>query len=402
MASEKHYKCPYCEKRFTRIQMIGHLERNHMDELPEEFTPLRMTFHIVNKRDIKYRRGCRICNLGTDWDEKKGRYDFLCGKKSCHDEWVRRMDKNMGDKKGKYRPTATPEGLEKMLASRSISHKYKWSDGTEKVYTGSYEGSTLTCFDKVLHCKSEEVQCPGPVLKYTLDGKEHYYITDIYFIPYNLIIEVKDGGSNPNTNPSLAETRRKKLAKEEYIIKHTNYNYLRLTDNDLSQLLAVFGDLKLHLVDNDPSRVIHVNENMTGMDMAPMVGTNDVVIVQYKPQNTVFADDNIEYAISDSPKFDTMFARNSIGELKKTDKKLLLHCNYTPFVVKNVKDKVSIALADNLGKFVSESFIYETVFDHIVYTPDQILYEKSATAIDDFYQKQQRISESIEKMIKGE
>ena len=45
------------------------------------------------------------------------------------------------------------------------------------------------------------------------------------------------------------------------IIKHTNYNYLRLTDNDLKQLIKVFLDLKFQMIENTGDRVIHVNES---------------------------------------------------------------------------------------------------------------------------------------------
>lgn len=395
----KRYKCPYCEKRVTREQMVGHIERNHYDLLPEEFSPLRMTFHVVNKRDIKYRRPCRICHKGTHWDEKKARYDFLCGSKSCHDSWVQNMDATMGDKKGAFRPTSSPEGLEKMLSARKISNKYKWSDNTIKTYVGSYEGNALKFMDKVMNCKSEDVQCPGPILEYYMDGKKHYYMTDIYFIPYKLIIEVKDGGSNPNTNPSLSETRRKSAAKEEHIIKNTDYNYLKLTDNDLSQLLSVFADLKMHLIDNDISRVIHVNENMTSMDIAPMVGANDVVVVQYKSNNALGGEIS-DFALSDSIKFDTVFLRNSIGELKKTTKTIFENCDYTPYLVKDIKDKISPIIKENLDKFVSNNFIYETVFGCELYSEDQILFENNATEIMDFYKEQLNIQDSIENIIK--
>ena len=400
MNNTKRYKCPYCDKRPTREQMIGHIERLHYDLLPEGFSPLRMTFHIVNKRDIKYRRPCRICHKGTHWDEKKGRYDFLCGSKSCHDSWVQNMDITMGDKKGAFRPTSTPEGLEKMLSARKISNKYKWSDGTIKTYVGSYEGNTLKFMDKIMNCKSEDVQCPGPILEYYMDDKKHYYMTDIYFIPYRLIIEVKDGGSNPNTNPSLSETRRKSVAKEEHVIKNTDYNYLKLTDNDLSQLLAVFADLKMHLIDKDISRVIHVNENMTPMDMAPIVGTNDIVVVQYKANNT-FAGDS-DFAISDSIKFDTVFLRNSVGELKKTTKTIFENCDYTPYLVKDIKDKISPIIKENLNKFVPNNFIYETVFGHELYSEDQIIFENNAIEIIDFYKEQSNIHESVERIIKDD
>ncbi len=138
MSSSRKYTCPYCKKLRTRDQLPGHLERNHLDVLPEGFTPLRMTFHIVNKKPLTYTRPCRICGGPTQWDEHKGRYNFLCGKKSCHDAWVKKMQETMGDKMGSNRPTSTKEGLAKMLAARKISGTYKFQDGGEHSYVGDY------------------------------------------------------------------------------------------------------------------------------------------------------------------------------------------------------------------------------------------------------------------------
>ena len=260
MASNKKYKCLWCEKKDFRDKLPAHISRSHKEMIPEGMTPLQVTFHIVNKHPLNWKKPCRVCGEPCDWDEKKGRYNLLCDKKECHEAWAKKMDKDMGNKKGTNRPTQSEEGLKKMLASRKISGKYKWSDGKEFTYCGSYERATLEFMDKVMEIKSEDIMCPGPVLEYMLDGVKHLYITDIYYIPYNLIIEVKDGGNNPNTNPEMYENRRKKLAKEKYVIEETNYNYIRLTNKDFSQLMAVFADLKMNLVDNISDRVIHVNE----------------------------------------------------------------------------------------------------------------------------------------------
>lgn len=275
MASSKKYKCLWCEKRDYRDKLVQHVGSVHKEMIPEGFTPLQVVFHIVNKHPLSWKKPCRVCGNPCDWDEKKGRYNLLCNKKECHDAWAKKMDKDMGDKKGSNRQTATEEGLKKMLAGRKLSGKYKWSDGTEFTYVGSFEKATLEFMDKVMEVKSEDIMCPGPVLEYMLDGVKHLYITDIYYIPYNLIIEVKDGGNNPNTNPELYESRKKKLAKEKYVIEETNYNYIRLTNKDFSQLLAVFADLKMNLVDNAGNRVIHINESL-------LINKPDIYYNKYK------------------------------------------------------------------------------------------------------------------------
>lgn len=261
MATNKYFKCPYCDKKFTREDLCRHLEKKHLDELPEGFTPLRVTFHVVNRKEMSYRRPCRVCKQPTEWDEVKGRYNFLCGSRQCYETHVEKMRSDMGDKIGINRQTATAEGLEKMLAGRRISGKYRFRDGHEVNYTGSYELKALEFFDKIMYIKPEDLMVPGPALKYELDGVDHIYIPDMYYIPYNLIIEVKTGGDRPNTNPQWKETRRKQIAKEKFIVEKTDYNYIRLTNNEFNQILSVFADLKMSSMEDDPYRVVHINES---------------------------------------------------------------------------------------------------------------------------------------------
>ena len=397
--SKKSYLCPYCNKRFHRDAMIGHIDRMHEEQLPKGFTPLQMTFHIANNRPVDYRRKCRVCGKPTEWDENKGRYNFLCSNPRCKDLWVKNMKNNMGDKFGAYRPTATPEGLKKMLASRKISGKYKWSDGVIFDYTGSYELATLKFFDKVLNVKSEDIECPGPVINYNFKGKNHLYITDLYYRPYNLVIEVKDGGDNPRGGANIALTREKQMAKEQHIIKNTDFNYLRLTDKDFSQVLSVFADLKLHLVENDKSRTIHVNENSAIAGITPMVGfkSGDAVIVNYLKHNT-FVDEK-DYAICDSPKFDTVFARNENGVLEQFDATFFENCDYTPYIIRNGKYICEDALSENLNKKIPEKFLYEVMFGHPCLTDDQIMFESSAEEYKDFYQEISDIEHQIDSYI---
>lgn len=401
MPTNKRFTCPYCGKKYTRDNLVTHFEKVHDKDLPDGFTPLRMAFHVVNRKGIEYRRPCRICKLPTDWDENKGRYNFLCNKKSCHDAWVEQMKNTMGDKMGSNRPTATPEGLDKMLKSRKISGEYKFRDGGIKTYTGSYERKALEFMDKVLERKSEDIETPGPILEYTMDGSLHYYIPDIYYIPYNLIIEVKDGGNNPN-GKTMIETRKRQMAKEKYIIEKTDYNYLRLTNNDFSQLLDVFADLKMHLVEDDSDRVIHVNEDATTIGAIPMNGVSDdgVTIVNYM-KNNVFSEP--DYAISKDFRLHNLIIRDhNSGKLVKADESFLFNTKYSVYSVKCDKDKLYESLLENMDKEVSDDFIYESVFGHKEFTFDQITFEESATPIKDIYQLMEENTKRIEKEIKGE
>lgn len=396
MSYDRKYLCPYCQKKIPKSKLITHLGRVHNNNLPKDFTPLQTAYHIINNRPYEYHGKCRICSKPTFWDENKGRYNFLCGDSNCDKEWVNKMKSTMGDKYGAYRPTSTPEGLKKMLAARRISGTYKFQDGHEFTYTGSYELETLKFLDLVMNVKSEDLQVPGPVVNYDFQGKTHMYITDMYYIPYNLIIEVKDGGSSPNKNPAMAENRAKQMAKENWIIKKTEYNYLRLTDKDLSQLFNIFAELKFALVENDPTRIIRVHEavienttlfkeNMyAAMQGFMPMNPKDVVIINYMKKNSYTGEED-DYAIAMDQKFDTIFARDESGIFKKVNRDFLEGCIYTPYIVSECRDQVEEYIRNNINTIQMKSSLYEAVFGHKLYSDDQILFEQKAKKYKDYY-----------------
>jgi len=255
------YKCPYCDKRFNKEDLVSHVGDKHDDMIPEGYSAFRLVFDYVNKKPSGYNGKCIICGKETGWDENKGKYNRICSNPVCKKKYIQSFEERMMKSKGVTRISSTAEGQAKMLANRKISGEYKFQDGGIRTYTGTYEKKALEFMDKVMNIKSIDVTTPGPILEYDFEGKTHIYISDIYYAPYNLIIEVKDGGNNPNMR-SMPEYRAKQIAKEKYIIKYTDYNYLRLTNNDFSQLLAVFMELKMEMSNDTPERVIRINEGV--------------------------------------------------------------------------------------------------------------------------------------------
>ena len=86
----------------------------------------------------------------------------------------------------------------------------------------------------------------------------------MYLIPFNLLIEVKDGGDNKNTRP-MQSYREKQLAKEDAIIKLGTFNYLRLTNNNFEQLLITLAELKEQMIDDTEENskpIININEEV--------------------------------------------------------------------------------------------------------------------------------------------
>lgn len=258
--SSKKYKCPYCELRAERSKLIDHIEKSHEDMIPEGYTATRVVYNMVNKTE---NGKCRVCGRPTAWNESSGRYNVLCGDPKCKQKMRDDYKKNMLRVRGTYNILNDPEQQTKMLANRSISGKYKFSDGGEVTYTGSYERKCLEFMDTVMQIPSTDIMAPGPTLYYKHNGEDHFYITDFYYPNYNLIIEVKDGGDNLNQkdSPSMRASREKTIEKEHLITDRGEYNYVRLTNNNFAQLIEVFMNIKQKLIEGIDAPTVNINES---------------------------------------------------------------------------------------------------------------------------------------------
>ena len=292
------YKCPYCDFKGIRSDLVEHVDKQHADLLPEGYTADRAVYDFVNGKNYNT---CMICGTKVyEWNEKCGRYKNLCSNPKCREE-VRRiaLERHI---KVHNKPTLLDDPIhqEKMLAARKISGMYKFTDGGSCSYTGTYERKALEFMDKVMEIPSTDIQSPGPILEYKFDGKIHHWIVDFLYIPGNLLIEVKDGGSNPN-NRTMTTYREKQVAKEKMITDLGTFNYVRLTNNQFEQLLAILAEMKNEaLVSDNPKASIHINEEVGGLPCANR--TPEAYIIPFG-MNNVFdgfaygdsADDKIVY-----------------------------------------------------------------------------------------------------------
>lgn len=246
---KKKYKCPYCELRIERDKLAGHIVKKHEDMIPEGYTASRVAFNAINKKEKGY---CTVCRKEAPWNEDKRRYERICDDPKCKSAYIKMTEERLQKSRGvtKQEMLSDPEFQDKMLKHRSISGTYKFSSGGSIDYVGTYEKKFLEFMDEFLNVKASDIQAPGPTIEYYFEGKKHFWITDFYYIPYNLVLDIKDGGDNPN-NRQMPEYRAKQAAKEKAIKDGKQYNYIRLTNNQFTQLIDIMMDLKDSLIEMD-------------------------------------------------------------------------------------------------------------------------------------------------------
>lgn len=379
MASARKYKCIFCNKALERTKLASHIDKHHDDMLCDEkgYTANRIVFDICNKKEpIGAGYGvCRICKKPTDWDEKSVRYKAYCSEK-CKEQARKNYEKNMLRVYGKTTLLDDMEWQEtKMLANRGISGKYRWSDGTYKTYVGSYERKFLEFCDNVLNINSEDLLTPGPTIYYEYEGKEHTWITDAIYLPYNLVFDIKDGGNNKN-NREMPEYRAKQLMKEKFITDQGEYNYIRLTNNEFVQLLTIFAELReAYSNEDEPKTISRVHEH-TGPagigGMAPGVATDQspsVFITNFMNKDTFESG----FALSNDITSEFMIIRDKkTGKLKRKKSNEILY-NTESKTYKYIGDNVSNILKEVYRNYTNESYVDSQFIPCLVTEFDNLL-----------------------------
>lgn len=410
MATERRIACPLCRRKDFKDKLIRHIEKDHEDIIGE-ISAEQFLYDKTHPGSGK----CIVCGNKTDWNEKTGKYHRVCSNPRCKEELRAKFKKNMIRVHGKVSLLDDAAHQAKMLAHRSISGTYVYSDGTKFTYTGSYEYKAIEFMDKVLNCNSKDIIMPGPVIDYTDQyGNSRQWITDIYYVPYNLIIEVKDGGDNPN-NRQMDEYRAKQVSKETELIRLGEYNYLRLTDNKFVQLMEVLALLKDQEINepNTTNKVIRINESAVYDDrfftiddtdelkndidipieydiirrlsdlkeyaarehmgvgaVGGIVGTIDGnMLVQYTPHRHSFSGEKDGFGVVDDKKSTKLRVKSDNEETEIVDKEPFLQDKFYKSY-RHKRDRVTWENAINL---------YEEITGKVMLSKDQLEYDDDFT-----------------------
>lgn len=344
----RKYGCPYCDKKMTRDKLIDHVADEHEMMIPEDYSAARAIYDHINKKNYGT---CMVCKAKVyEWDPNICRYKNLCNNPSCRKHVQEKAKGNHLD---------DPEKQKKMLANRSLSGEYRFKDGTLHTYVGSYEKKALEFMDQALNIEGKDILTPGPVIEYEYEGEKHSWILDMLYIPAMLAMDVKDGGSNPNTRP-MESYRAKQEAKEAAIAKQGEYNYLRLTDNNFGQLLSALADIKFGIIESDPAKGIYIHESTPGGAMVGMNTASNYYVIPYniRGMNT---DDRYGFAFGNT-ELDSIFHFDRKGNIIYEKASTFLEDNDYDYIffknrsLKGIKERSEEAVLEALLGFPYTSF----------------------------------------------
>ena len=311
-------RCPVCGKSKQNKQaVIDHVELEHANEIPENMSTAQYIYSLVHGRDYGL---CRVCGKPTQWNEKTGKPKQLCGSKSCAQKRRLIAQRNMIKVYGTDNLLKDPLHQEKMLANRKISGKYIWSDNKHTfTYTGSYEKFALEWLDKVYDYDPDDIEMPGPIIYYDLDGVQHPWITDMYLPSMNLVIEFKDGSYDKNTHDGFKGNRAREAAKDAHMKSQTQYNYTKITNKNMMSLVKIISMIRLNNIfddtDNKKSKepVIVINESVTDNDdhITPInYMTNDEIATLCE----AISNNNIDEAVMSVANISPIVTNNKLDE----------------------------------------------------------------------------------------
>ena len=213
------------------------MDTTHPGNRPGGYSTSRYFYFVMTNKTHGI---CRTCKQPTEWNEHSMKYDQYCKNPECKQAYAKMAKQRMIGKYGQVHLLNNPDMQKKMLENRRISGRYRFEDGTEFGYVGSYEKEFLKMMDRMMCWHTNDIIAPSPHTYYynykNPKDKENeglkFYIPDFYIPSLNLEIEIKQQTSG---NKAMNDINRvKESLKDEVMNSNKNVNYLKINDNDFT------------------------------------------------------------------------------------------------------------------------------------------------------------------------
>lgn len=251
--------CPYCKKYFShKTDTLDHINKCHGNRLETDNMDAAQALYFSTHGCLTSKCMCG-CGRDTDWNYKTGKPYKVSSDPSCKRRLREQAVKNHVRVYGKETLLDDMEHQKEMERRRHTAGEYQFSDGGKVGYLSRPEMALLKFLDTIMEFTSNMVlESPEYFTYYDPKAdRTRKYIPDYYLPDYNLLIEVKDGGSHPNTNPAfIQETKYKVALKDEVMKKQTKYNFIKIVDNNFGPLV----ELLYRITHDDPTNEVKSNK----------------------------------------------------------------------------------------------------------------------------------------------
>lgn len=243
--------CPYCGKYFAvKQKAVDHINQYHSVQLDKDQMDASQSLYYSTHGSIHGL--CMACGRNTEWNYKTGKPYKVCSDPNCRQILSKRADQNMMKIYGKKTLLTDMEHQKKMQEHRPTHDYYVFSDGGKVPYLSKLEKNFLWFCDTIVEMTSNMIQDPPEYFTYfdNKDKVERQYMPDYYLPDYNLLVEIKDGGKHPNTNPAfIEETKYKVKLKDDVMKKQKKYNFIRISDKNYGPFVELLYQI-IHVKDD--------------------------------------------------------------------------------------------------------------------------------------------------------
>lgn len=232
------------------------MSAQHHGTIPDEYSYSRYFYFVITG---KTHGRCIICEKDTEWNEATQKYERFCKDPKCKEKYREIFKARMIKRYGKVSLLDDPEQQRKMLAAKKISGKYKFQNGKEIGYCGTYERDFLEMLDKFLKFDGDDIMGPSPHNYYynyvnandRANEGNKLYIPDFYIPSLGLEIEIKQ---NTNTHPKLAKIDKvKETQKDALMASMKKINYIKIVEKDYSEFFDLINLFKTSYNDKEIS-----------------------------------------------------------------------------------------------------------------------------------------------------
>ena len=252
--------CPYCKKYFPKKDLVvDHMYKMHSVELDRDHMDAPQALYYSTHGTLKGQCMCG-CGRETEWNPKTGKPFKVSSNPECRKRLREAALKNHVKVYGKETLLNDMEHQKEMQKHRPTAGKYQFKDGGYVDYLSKPEKNFLQFCDKIMDLSSNMIQSSPETFTYydPVTKTNRQYDPDYYLPDYNLIVEIKDGGSHTNTNPAFVkETKYKVALKDEVMRKQTKYNYIKIVDQSYGPFVELLYKIVSEDYDTDPKNKAH-------------------------------------------------------------------------------------------------------------------------------------------------